>query len=475
MSETRTPRSSHAVLSILFLLALFSCTQQSGRVYEVQTAEGLAEALAGAQPGDSILLADGSYDLNGDLILDQSGTADRPIVIRAKNRGEAVITGPTRLLLIGGEHIVVEGLAFRGTVGPAVYLQGCQHVRITRNTFELTETTRSSWVMVSGIPDDTTRFSGWNRIDHNSFENKTQLGNYITIEGTMTAEPRVSRADLIDHNLFANIGPRAENALEAIRIGSSQYTLSSGGTILEYNLFEQCDGDPEYISVKSSDDTVRFNTFRECLGTLSLRHGNGSVVHGNFILGNGRTGSFLDSTGRTWTLGTGGIRWCGSGMKITDNYLEGLVGTEWDAAMAVIGGDAEYGDGQSLTKHFRIRDAHISGNVLVNNTSGFEFGYDGGGFQGNWWPMAPTRLVVEKNVIVGDRGMLIRFFNPPTETVWKDNIAWATKKARAAAAPIDGVAERDPGLVRTGNVWHLPGNVPERQPLNREDVGPWAE
>jgi hypothetical protein len=316
--------------------------------------------------------------------------------------------------------------------------------------------------------------SGYNRIDHNGFEKKSQLGNFITIEGTKRSEPQASQHDRIDHNLFADIGPRAENVLEAIRIGSSTYTLSSGYTVLEHNLFERCDGDPEYISIKSSHDTIQYNTFRECLGSLSLRHGNGSVVQGNYILGNGRTGSFLDSTGKTWTLGTGGVRFCGSHMSVLDNYLEGLTGTEWDATVAVTGGDAEYGDGQPLTKHFRIRNARVAGNLLVNNAGGMEFGYNGGGFQGNWWPMAPIDMTIEQNVIVGSTGMLIKSYNPPLQTTWKDNLVWPTGKAVAMSRPINGVRIEDPKLEQTDGIWHLPGRPPQRKPLTRTDVGPWA-
>jgi hypothetical protein len=431
-------------------------------------------AVENARPGDRIVLQDGTYDLGGDFRISTKATAERSIVITAENRGQAVIGGPTRFILTASEHIVIEGLAFRGTRGPAIELQGSRHVRITRNHFQLEETARSSWVMVDGIRGDTVTLSGNNRIDHNAFEKKSQLGNFITIEGTKRSEPQVSQHDRIDHNLFADIGPRAENVLEAIRIGSSTYTLSSGHTVLEYNLFERCDGDPEYVSIKSSHDTIRANTFRECLGTLSLRHGNGSVVEGNFILGNGRAGSFLDSTGKTWTLGTGGVRFCGSDMTIVGNYFEGLTGTEWDATMAVTGGDAEYGDGQPLTKHFRIRNARIAGNLLVNNAGAMEFGYNGGGFQGNWWPMAPIDMTIEDNVIVGNKGILITFYNPPLQTTWANNIVWPSGRAVASSRPIDGVRVEDPKLVQTDGIWHLPGRPPKLRPLTHSDVGPGA-
>jgi hypothetical protein len=306
---------------------------------------------------------------------------------------------------------------------------------------------------VTGSERHPAAMSRQNRVDHNLFEHKTVLGNCITIEGTNAGVPQVSQFDTIDHNHFRDIGPRIENALEAIRCGNARLSLSSGFTLMEHNLFERCDGDPEYISIKSSDNIVRYNTFRECLGSLSLRHGNRNTVDANFILGNGRTGSFTDSTGKIWRLGTGGVRFCGDSMVIVNNYAEGLTGREWDATLAVANGDAEYGDGKPLTKHFRIRDAVIAFNTFVNNGGGIEIGYDGGGFQGNRWPLPPAGLTFANNIIVGSADTLVRMFAAPEGSVWEGNVAFASKGAVVAAAAIPGVEVRDPQLVETGGLW----------------------
>ena len=422
-----------------------------------------------------ILLSDGEYDLNSDLIVICKGEAGKPISIAAKHRAKARIVGDSHFILTAAEYIVLEGLNFESTNGPAVELRGCSHIQITRNTFHLKETKRGSWILIDGIKGDSVRLSSHNRVDHNLFEKKSQLGNFITIEGTIRAQPQVSQYDRIDHNLFANIGPRVENVLEAIRVGSAEYSLSSGFTIVEENLFERCDGDPEYISIKSSDDTIRHNTFRECLGSLSLRHGNRNTVDGNFIIGNGRMGTFLDSTGKTWTLGTGGVRFYGTGMRIINNYFEGLTGERWDATFAMTSGNAEYGDGQPLTKHFRIHDATIAFNTVVNNASNLEIGYDGGGFQGNWWHLPPSGLRIENNVIVGTQDTLIKIFTQPVDAAWKKNIVWAAGSAVVARTFIDGVQVIDPKLVKDGEVWHLRNQSLHSRPLERKDVGPEAK
>lgn len=455
------------------MLALASVHAQD--LVRVRTAAELKNSLKKATPGLTIQVEDGLYDFGGTIVLRKGGDEGKPLVISAAHRGKAVFIGDSRFRLEAVSHVVIEGFEFAGTEGPAVELKGCQNIRITRNVFHLQETMRSSWVMIDGLSTDTTRFSMHNRVDHNLFEKKSVLGNFITIEGTRTAAPQVSQFDRIDRNHFRDIGPRVENALEAIRVGGAEYSLSSGFTVLEENLFERCDGDPEYISIKSSDDTIRHNTFRECLGSLSLRHGNRNTVDGNIILGNGRTGTFLDSTGRTRTLGTGGLRFYGNGMRIINNYFEGLTGSRWDATFAVTNGNAEYGDGQPLTKHFRIHDATIAFNTLVNNRGNFEIGYDGEGFQGNWWHLPPEGLHIHNNIIVGTQDTLIKIFTAPVNCGWEDNIAWATGSAVVSRSPINGVRLTDPGMVKDGETWRVPNWPARLRPLRKSDVGPDAK
>lgn len=61
----------------------------------------------------------------------------------------------------------------------------------------------------------------------------------------------------------------------------------SANAVVEHNLFEKANGDAEAISVKSSDNTVRYNTIRDSRGFLVLRHGNRTVVEGNLLFGSG--------------------------------------------------------------------------------------------------------------------------------------------------------------------------------------------
>ena len=440
--------------TILMLMAFQLWIQPAGaRLIPVNTPAAFRSAVAALLPGDTVMTSDGQFDLGGVVEITARGTPAGSVVICARHTGRTEFRGPSRFLFKAARHVLLEGFVFSGTDGPAVHLLDCRRVRISRNTFQLREHGRSSWVVVEGKSRE-------NRVDHNIFQNKRELGNFITIEGDSSASYQVSQHDTIDHNHFREIGPRAENVLEAIRIGSSHYTLSSGYTLLERNLFERCDGDPEYISIKSSDNTIRYNTFRECLGSLSLRHGNRNTVDGNFIFGGGRKGMFNDSTGKTWALGTGGVRFCGDSMVIVNNYMEGLTGSGWDATLAATNGDADYGEGKPLTKHYRIRHAVIAFNTMVDNASGLEIGFDGAGFQNNWWALPPSGMVVANNIFVGKKDTLIRFLTPPLGMTWSGNVAFATGGGKVSAGAIPGVKIVDPRMIRQDGWWRPGASSP---------------
>ncbi|MBL7028129.1 MAG: T9SS type A sorting domain-containing protein [Candidatus Marinimicrobia bacterium] len=353
------------------------------------------------RPGDIIELADGSYDTGGISIQDIGGVAGQPIIIRAANRGQAILSGESYFNLRRVEHLQIEGFHFTSDRYTVVKLEACNNVRLTRNVFQLTESEgqNGKWVYIGGVWDDSALLSHHNRVDHNIFRDKHQLGNFITIDGG----DNVSQNDRIDHNYFYNIGPRHDNEMEAIRVGWSQLSLTDGFTVIEYNLFEDCDGDPEIISVKSCKDTVRYNTILRSQGTVSLRHGDGSVVHDNFFLGDGK-------------IGTGGVRLYARDHKIYNNYFSDLTGYRWDAAITLTNGDTDTG---SLSAHWRIDNVAITHNTLVNNYSNIEIGY---GRSDNSWSREPRNVTMANNLVVGSQKDLIEIINEPTNFTWSGNI-----------------------------------------------------
>jgi poly(beta-D-mannuronate) lyase len=445
----------------LMLLIASGLLAQVGRIIEVSTSSQFVQALENLKSGDLINVLPGEYDFQKRIEISIAASEKFPILIRAKEHGTVVLKDQSWFTLKNASFVTIEGFDFKSTDGPAVELIGCRYSRITNNVFHLYETKQSIWVIIKGDTAAPQNRSHHNRIDHNLFENKKLLGNFVAIEAQHEPLTQVSQYDLIDNNYFRNIGPRAENVLEAVRVGWSELSLSSGFTVIEKNLFEKCDGDPEVISIKSSDDTIRHNTFRECLGVLSLRHGNRSTVEGNFFLGNGRTGEFLDSTGRRWTLGTGGVRFYGDNMKVINNYFEGLTGQKWDASLALTSGNTDYGLGQPLTKHYRARYCVVAYNTFINNSSNIEVGYDGEGFQGNWWKMPPVEIIIANNIVVGTNGELIKVFQEPINSTWQGNIVFSKSYSEFKEMfDKNEVAKLDPKLQSVDEIWKLNSKSP---------------
>ncbi len=383
------------------------------RTVDVATAGALSDALATVRGGTTLVLADGTYD--GDFtVRGVAATSEAPVVVRAANPGKAIIGSGSALVVKGSAHVVVAGLTFRSGASTLLKLESSNNVRVTHNTFDRGAPGESSskWLYIGGAD------SHHNRVDHNTFQNKTDPGNYLTLDGS---ETQVSQHDRIDHNRFATIGPRAENEKEAVRLGWSEISMSSGFTVFEYNLLEECDGDPEVVSVKASDMTVRYNTVRRSQGVLSLRHGDRNSMYGNVILGEGRPG-------------TGGIRMYGADNRVFNNYIAGTTGTGYDSALSIDGGDAVPGGG--LNKHHRVDNAVVVFNTLVDNATGIVIG-------GNY-PRPPVDLTVENNLLA-DSGD-VQQVKPPAGGSLANNTV-GTKSAV--------------GLTAIGQAWKLAAGSPE--------------
>ncbi|MEV0226009.1 chondroitinase-B domain-containing protein [Streptomyces sp. NPDC050704] len=398
--------------------------QTSVRTVRVADSTALKSAFGDARPGDRIVLADGTYSIG--KMTGKNGTAAEPITIVAENRGKAVI-GDGQLEVANSSYVTFEGLKF--TNSSTLKITSSNNVRLTRNHFRLTEESSLKWVIIQG------ENSHHNRIDHNLFEEKRQSGNFITIDGF---EKQQSQHDRIDHNHFRDIGPRVENEMEAVRVGWSGMSQSSGFTVVESNLFERCDGDPEIVSVKSNDNIVRHNTFRASQGVLSQRHGNRGEFYGNFFFGEGKAG-------------TGGIRIYGQDHKVYNNYFEGLTGTGYDAALQIDGGDVDTSG--ALSAHWRVYRATVVNNTFVNNVSNIEIGAN--------YNLAPVDSVIADNVVTGSRGKLLNEVKKPVDMTYAGNIAWPTGSATVGVSvPSDSVRAVDPLLASDGSLYRIGAGSP---------------
>ncbi len=398
-------------------------------------ADDLADAVNASSGGGVFVVTDGIYN-DFEASFENIATADNPIIIKAETIGGVILKGESHFVFKKSAYMTLEGFVFDGQGEDSlVKLEGSNNIRISRNVFELETTESIKWVFVGGVWNDNTLPFQYpshdNRIDHNIFRNKETPGHYITIDGSFvdTGSDETyyqSQNDRIDHNHFINNGPRAVNEQESIRIGWSEMSLSSGYTIVENNLFEDCDGDPEIVSVKSCDNIIRHNTFSSSYGTLSLRHGNRNRVEGNYFFGNEKPIG-VSSTGSS--LFTGGIRIYGTDHLIINNYMEGLNGTRWDAPITLTLGDAIDGQSSNLSKHFRAERVTIAYNTLVNNTHGIEIGFD----NNDNYNKDLEDIIISNNLITGSTNSMVAIVDSDNDQgdniTWHSNLMYPTEEA----------------------------------------------
>jgi hypothetical protein len=406
------------------------------RVVGVSSFGALEDALSEARPGDVIELSAGTWSSGGFISVTEGGVEGFPVTIRAAVPGQVTFVGDTHFSFKKTAHAVLEGFVFETSGGTLVKTEASHHIRISRNVFRPNEIDSGKWILIGGSHDLAEPFSSNNRIDHNLFDGKSQPGNFITIDGSASPNAISSTYDRIDHNHFRDTRPRITNGKEAIRVGWSAMSRTSGFTLVEANLFEDCDGDPEIISVKTNDNVIRQNTFVRSAGTLSLRHGDRNTVEGNFFFGEGKAG-------------TGGVRLYGDDHRVYNNYFQGLTGTRWDAPIAVTNGDADYTTSTDLTRHYRPRRAQVVFNTFVDNQYGVEIGYVGSSYA-----LPPSDLVIANNLVVGSTNSLIDVRTAPNGISWSGNVLHATGSATEGLSGTEAEFRLvDPQLLLVDGLW----------------------
>ncbi|MBD0709041.1 MULTISPECIES: polysaccharide lyase 6 family protein [unclassified Streptomyces] len=389
----------------------------------VTSLEALQSAIDDAVPGDTIVVADGTYTVpSGGAIRvsGRSGTAESPIAIVAQSRGGVVLQGARGFLFENSRHITVGGFAFRQS-GTLTIPADSAHIRLTRNDFRFVETTPVDWLVVRG--DDTV-------IDHNHFHDKATEGIFVVLDGPGTTA--IAQRTRILRNHFSDHSYSGANGGESIRLGVSSRALSTADALVAENLFERCDGDPEAISVKSSGNTVRHNTIRVSRGGIVLRHGNRTTIDGNYLLG-----------------GKDGIRLYGNDHLIVNNHLADLTGR---ALVVGSGSTRDHTPGETSEER-RGNDACdravIAHNTLRDNKSAIS---------GETRTYEPRGVVVADNIVVGKTGSLVAL-GATTDFTWQSNILWGA--AANGTLPAGGFTRVDPRLTPgTDGVHRLAADSP---------------
>jgi len=374
----------------------------ASNVIRVSSISQLQAAADRAVPGDRIELADGTYTTSGPIRLTRSGTAGAPITIAAQHVGAAEIRGSAGFTFGTVSYVVVAG--FRLTHSGGVTLPaGAHHLRFTRNVVQISGST-TNWVTVVGNDCE---------VDHNTFQNKSTEGVFLQISGP--GDSAMAQRTWVHHNYFFNHTFSGSNGGESIRLGLSFRQLSSAFAVVEYNLFERADGDSEAISVKSSDNIVRFNTIRNSRGSIVLRHGNRNLVEGNLMLG-----------------GSAGIRFYDNDHVVINNLIQGGSGQ-------IIAGTGTIADDTTgSTAHARPDRVLVAFNTVVGNrTALLQVGQGTAG-------LGPNACTFANNIFVGGGSGALVDIDEGTNLVWQGNIVWA---GSGGNMPSSGYRVVNPGLV----------------------------
>jgi len=429
----------------IFIVSIFILSVAStlnAKEYKIKSAKELSALVL--KPGDKVVLKEGEWK-DQQLVFKGSGTEKSPITLTAEKTGKVKLSGLSSLK-IDGTWLQTEGLLFTDGYSlkedVILFSTNSSNCRLSNTA-----------VIDFSNPDDKVDYR-WvslngsrNRVDHCYFKGKTHQG--VTLVVWLSEKPNYHQ---IDHNYF---GPRPElgrNGGETIRIGTSTWSFYDSFTTIEQNIFEHCDGELEAISNKSCKNTIRNNLFYECKATLTLRHGNGSDVYGNYFLGNNKPG-------------TGGIRIIGENHKVHNNYMQDLTGTGVSAALSIMDGLPN----PVLTSHWQVKNATITDNVIINCKESFAIG---AGF-------SPERNLVALNTsftnnVIVTKNEPLKWYDDKVNISFRDNFVWDTPTSTKLP---EGIELKDPKLKKDGNgIYQLAGKKETKPFWKTEKIGPeWLD
>ena len=205
-----------------------------------------------------------------DHVISLSGVADKKREIRAA--GNPVFKN--NIITITGSGNILYGCVFKNGM---VVVRG-SHNRVVKNVFEDGQPGGNSSRLHSAVAIEGD--ASFNLVDHNEVTNwqRRALRNIKLTEKT--------KANVFSRNYLHGLIGENNNSGEAFQVGSGPNDQPYfPACTVEYNLVDGFNIDSEIISLKSSDNLVRFNTFKDCeKSSVSIRAGSKNKIVGNTLI-----------------------------------------------------------------------------------------------------------------------------------------------------------------------------------------------
>jgi len=332
------------ITSLCIVLSLHAAATD----HTASTIEEANTLLTKANSGDKIILKDGSYN-NAAIKFKNTN-----VTFVAEHAGKVFLEGDSYIWLAGSNN-TVSGFVFRNG-GHTLKNKQVIQFRINESEFA-THSRVEDCVIDQYNNDDKETVNTWvglygeyNTVTHCLFRNKDNKGPTLVV---WLQEGKAAH-HTVSYNYFwgRQNGANADNGLESIRVGDSKTSMTDAHCVVAFNRFEECDGEIEIISNKSCHNTYLHNTFYNCDGGLTLRHGNRCLADGNFFDGANKPKSY-------------GVRIIGEGHAVINNYFYHLNGSPTQAFRApvtVVNGLAN----TPINGYFQVKTAYITSNVFVN-------------------------------------------------------------------------------------------------------------
>ncbi|QOD60965.1 DUF4957 domain-containing protein [Polaribacter haliotis] len=384
-------KNSFLIISIFLLL--ISCNEKTTNAVFVENKSELKEAIKNAKPGDDIVLKDGIWK-DVEIKFVGKGTKESPIILRAETAGKVFIEGVSNLSF-GGEYLTVKDLHFRNGYSPTKEVIAfrtdsknlASNCRVTNCVIvdfnKLQRDNDDFWVQFYGRH---------NQLDHCYLAGKTNGGPTVRVD--LKGIQSIKNYHKIVNNHF---GPRPRKGGargETIQLGSSFTSMSPSNTTIANNFFEECNGEVEIISSKTNFNEIKNNVFYKSEGSVVTRHGNYTMIDGNYFIGDGENENY------------GGIRIVNTGHWIVNNYFYKIIGENFRSPLAVMNGIPK----SPLNRYNQVTDVVVAYNTYVDCKSPFQFGVGTNIAQSAVLPKSeirsarPIRTTVANNVIYNSKG-----------------------------------------------------------------------